>query len=143
MDVRSHRRGRQSSGLTLVEILVALTLMAVVLLPVVIGLSQSLVATSNASIAAVATSIAREKAEALKADMRAPDFDFSALTSQPREPADYKPGDSFFEVDVVVETVRPDDSSNAGLKKAAISVYRAGADAPLMTLTTYVAPYGV
>ena len=121
MKSRHHSRHNRSAGLTLVEILVALTLMAVVLLPVVIGLSQSLVATSNTSIAAVATSIAREKAEALKAQTREPTFDFAMLTSQPRESADYKPGDGYFEVDLVVETVRPDDSSNAGLKKAAIS----------------------
>ncbi|MBN1459366.1 MAG: type II secretion system protein, partial [Armatimonadetes bacterium] len=143
MQSRYHRRDNRSTGLTLVEILVALTLMAVVLLPVVIGLSQSLVATSNASIAAVATSVAREKAEALKAETRAPGFDFALLTSQPRESADYKPGDGYFQVEVLVETIRPDDSNNAGLKKAAISVYRAGAEDPLMTLTTYLAPHGI
>ena len=143
MQVYHYSHDNRSAGLTLVEILVALTLMAVVLLPVVIGLSQSLVATSNTSIAAVATSIAREKAEALKAETRQSDFDFALLTSQPRESADYKPGDSYFEVDLVVETVRPNDSSNAGLKKAAISVYRAGAEDPLMTLTTYLAPHGI
>jgi len=143
MQSRYHSWDNRSAGLTLVEILVALTLMAVVLLPMVIGLSQSLVSTSNASIAAVATSIAREKAEALKAETRSPGFDFAMLTSQPRESADYKPGDGYFQVDLVIETVRPDDSNHAGLKKAVISVYRASAEDPLMTLTTYLAPYGI
>ncbi len=134
---------RGDSGLTLVEILIALALMALVLLPVMIGLSQALVSTSESSITAVATSVARDKAEQLKALLRRPGFGFPALVSQPREPADFKPGDSFFEVEVIVETVRPDDSKHSGLKKAAVSVYRAGGDRPLTTLTTYLTPSGI
>ena len=48
-------RGRvksQQEGMSLVEVLVALVLLAVALLPVVVGFSQALVATSDSSIAA-------------------------------------------------------------------------------------------
>jgi type II secretory pathway pseudopilin PulG len=129
--------------MTLVEILIALTLVAVVLLPVVIGLSQALVSTSQSSITATATSIARDKMEQIKADARRPTFDFSAMSGEPRVAADLKPGDSYFEVEVVVETVRPDDEVRSGLKKVAVSVYQAGTDRAITSLTTYFTPAGV
>ena len=134
-------RGR--SGFTLVEVLVALTLMAFVLLPVIIGLSQALISTSESTITAAATSTARERSEQLKALVRSSSAGFTALASQPREPADFKPGDAFFEVEVVVETVRPDNSVHSGMKKAAVTVYRSGGDRPLTTLTTYLVPFGI
>jgi len=130
-------------GFTLVEVLVALTLMAFVLLPVMAGLSQALVSTSESSITAAATSIARDKNEQLKALVRSSSSGFAALASQPREPADLRPGDSFFEVEVTVETVRPDDSLHSGMKKAAVMVYRTGSDRPVTTLTTYLVPFGI
>jgi len=134
---------RGESGFTLVEVLVALTLMAFVLLPVMMGLSQALVSTSESSITAAATSIARDKAEELKALVLGSSSGFAALASQPREPADLRPGDSFFEVEVTVETIRPDDSQHSGMKKAAVTVYRAGGDRPVTTLTTYLMPFGI
>ncbi len=129
--------------MTLVEILIALTLVAVVLLPVVIGLSQAIVSTSDSTIIAVATSIARDKMEQVKADARRPAFDFASLSSEPRVSADLKPGDSYFEMDVTVETVRPDDETHSGLKKVAVSVYHAGTEMPLTTVTTYFTPNGI
>ena len=134
---------RGGLGFTLVEVLVALTLMAFVLLPVMAGLSQALVSTSESSITAAATSIARDKNEQLKALVRSSSLGFDALASQPREPADLRPGDSFFEVEVTVETVRPDDSLHSGMKKAAVMVYRTGGDRPVTTLTTYLVPFGI
>ena len=134
---------RGGSGFTLVEVLVALTLMAFVLLPVMMGLSQALVSTSQSSITAAATSIARDKNEQLKALVRSSASGFAALASQPREPADLRPGDAFFEVEVTVETVRPDDSQHSGLKKAEVTVYRANGDHPVTTLTTYLMPFGI
>ena len=134
---------RGISGITLVEVLVALTLMAFVLLPVIIGLSQALVSTSESTITAAATSIARERNEELKALVRSSSTGFAALASQPREPADFEPGDSFFEVEVLVETVRPDDSVHSGMKKAAVTVYRSGGGRPVTTLTTYLVPFGI
>jgi Tfp pilus assembly protein PilV len=131
------------SGLTLVEILVALTLLAVVLLPVVIGLSQALITTSDSTITTTATSIARDRVEQLKTDIRRPGYDFNSLASQPREPADYRPGDSFFEVEQTVEIARPDDAAHSGLKKVDIFVYRAGSSKPVVVLTTYLIPYGI
>ncbi len=143
MSGRSATKVRGDHGLTLVEILVALTLVAVVLLPVVIGLTQALVATSETSITAAATSIARDKVEQIKAEMRRPDFDFAALSSEPREAVDLKPGDSFFEVDVTVEIVRPNDDRRSGLKKVQVCVYRAGTDRAITALTTYFTPAGI
>jgi len=134
---------RGGSGFTLVEVLVALTLMAFVLLPVMMGLSQALVSTSESSITAAATSIARDKNEQLKALVRSSASGFAALASQPREPADLRPGDAFFEIEVTVETVRPDDSQHSGLKKAEVTVYRANGDHPVTTLTTYLMPFGI
>jgi len=134
---------RGGLGFTLVEVLVALTLMAFVLLPVMAGLSQALVSTSESSITAAATSIARDESEQLKALVRSSSSGFDALASQPREPADLRPGDSFFEVEVTVETVRPDDSLHSGMKKAAVMVYRTGSDHPVTTLTTYLVPFGI
>ncbi|MCJ7751823.1 MAG: prepilin-type N-terminal cleavage/methylation domain-containing protein [Armatimonadetes bacterium] len=134
---------RGGSGFTLVEVLVALTLMAFVLLPVMMGLSQALISTSESSITAAATSVARDKTEQLKALVLGSSSGFAALVSQPREPADLRPGDSFFEVEVTVETVRPDDSLHSGMKKAAVMVYRTGSDRPVTTLTTYLVPFGI
>jgi len=134
---------RGGSGFTLVEVLVALTLMAFVLLPVMMGLSQALISTSESSITAAATSVARDKNEQLKALVLGSSSGFAALASQPREPADLRPGDSFFEVEVTVETIRPDDSLHSGLKKAAVTVYRANGDHPVTTLTTYLMPFGI
>jgi prepilin-type N-terminal cleavage/methylation domain-containing protein len=131
------------SGLTLVEILVALTLLGVVLLPVVSGLSQALVTTSDSTITTTATSIARDKVEQLKADIRRPGYDFNSLVSKPREPADYRPGDGFFEVEQIVEITRPDDAAHSGLKKVDIIVYRTGSNKPVVALTTYLMPYGI
>ncbi len=134
---------RGGLGFTLVEVLVALTLLAFVLLPVMIGLSQALVSTSESSITAAATSIARDKNEQLKSLVRGSSSGFAALATQPREPADFRPGDSFFQVEVTVETVRPDDSQHSGMKKATVRVYRAGGDRPVTTLTTYLVPFGI
>jgi len=130
---------RGGLGFTLVEVLVALTLMAFVLLPVMAGLSQALVSTSESSITAAATSIASDESEQLKALVRSSSSGFDALASQPREPADLRPGDSFFEVEVTVET----DSQNSEMKKAAVMVYRTGGDRPVTTLTTYLIPFGI
>ena len=124
-------------GMTLVEVLVALIILSVVLLPIMLGFSQALIATSNSSITAAAASIAREKAEELKSKQ------FEELDSQPRETRDLNPEDGFFEVAVTIETVRPDDAAHSGLKKAEVSVYRAGGSAPVSGITTYFTPYGI
>jgi len=124
-------------GVTLVEVLVALAILAVAILPVVIGFWQSLVATNESSISVAASSIAREKIEELKGK------DFDALDSQPRETRDLTPGDGFFEVAVAVETVRPNDAAGSGLKKSEVSVYRAGGAQSLAIATTYVTPFGI
>lgn len=135
-----HSRG---AGLTLVEVLVALTLVAVVLLPVMIGLSQALVSTSESTITSAATSIARNKVEQIKDLTRRQSFDFNSLAGQPRESADLKPGDHFFELEVTVETVRPDDNQQSGLKRAVVTVYRAGSENPSARVTTHFTPYGI
>jgi len=124
-------------GFTLVEVLVALTILAVVLLPVMIGFWQSLVVTNESSLSAAASSIARAEVEELKRT------DFDVLDSTPREPRDLKPGDGFFEVTIAVEVVRPNDSLDSGLKKAEVSVYRAGGAERLAVATTYVTPFGI
>jgi len=134
---------RTRTGFTLVEVLVALTLVAMVLLPVVLGLSQALVSTSESTMLAAATSIARQKMEDLKSEIRDPTKGFDAVVSQEREPADLNPGDSFFEVAVTVETTRPQDSADSGMKKAVVTVYRAGSERPLTVLTTYLVVAGV
>jgi prepilin-type N-terminal cleavage/methylation domain-containing protein len=133
---------RTNKGFTLVEVLVALTLMAMVLLPVMMGLSQALVSTSASTMVAAATSVAREKMEELKNEIREP-AGFEAVVSQPREPADLNPGDSFFEVEVTVETSRPQDAANSGMKKAVVTVYRTGSERPVTVLTTYLVSAGI
>jgi len=140
---REREKRKASSGLTLIEVLVALTLVAAVLLPVMIGLSQALVSTSESSIVAAATSIGRQRVEEIKAVARSATFDFASLESQPRETADLNPGDGFFEMEVIVETVRADDASHSGLKKVEVAVYRAGSDRATVTMTTYVMPFGI
>ena len=124
-------------GFTLVEVLVALTILAVVLLPVMIGFWQSLVVTNESSLSAAASSIARAEVEELKRT------DFDVLDSTPREPRDLKLGDGFFEVAIAVEVVRPNNSVDSGLKKAEVSVYRAGGAERLAIATTYVTPFGI
>ena len=127
----------RNGGLTLAEVLVALTLLGVFLLPAMIAFSQGLVTTSDAAITAAAASIARDKVEELKV------LDFSELGSQVRQTRDLRPGDSFFEVAVTVEVIRPDDSVHSGLKKAEVAVYQAGGRRPVAVATTYFVPFGV
>jgi len=133
----SFRRLIAKRAVTLVEVLIALTILAVVILPVVIGLWQSLVATNESSISAVASSIVREKMEGLKVKS------FDQVESELREPRDLKPGDGFFEVAVAVETVRPNDAANSGMKKVEVSVYRAGGTEVLAIATTCLIPFGI
>ncbi len=133
----SFRRLIPRSGLTLVEVLVALAILAVTILPMVIGFWQSLISTSESAISVAASSILREKAEELKGK------DFDVLDSEPRETRDLNPGDGFFEVAVTVETVRPNDAVDSGLKRAEVSVYRAGSAQPVAIATTYLTPLGI
>jgi len=127
------RRG----GLTLVEVLIALTVLAVVLLPVMIGFSQALITTSQSSITTAASSIARARVEDLKA------VGYDNTISQGRAAASLKPGDSYFEVQTDVTEIEPNDSSLGGLKMVVVTVYQAGSQSPLVTLTTYITPSGV
>jgi prepilin-type N-terminal cleavage/methylation domain-containing protein len=133
----SFRRLIPKRGLTLIEVLVALAILAVAILPMVIGFWQSLVTTNESSISVAASSILRGKAEELKGE------DFDALDSEPRETRDLNPGDGFFEVAVTVETVRPNDAAGSGLKKAEVSVYRAGGAQRVAIATTYLTPFGI
>jgi len=127
----------RTHALTIGEVLVALTLLALVLLPVIVGFSQALVSSSESAISAAAASIVRDKVEGLKM------LPFAVVESQPRQTRDLKPGDSFFEVEVTVQTLRPDDSAQAGLKKVEVTVYRTGGHRPVAVATTYLAPLGV
>ena len=124
-------------GLTLVEVLIALTILAVALLPVMVGFAQSLIATSQSTVSAAATSIAREKVEELKAK------GYTDIQSQPAEARNLNPGDSFFQVEVTVTEVRPDDAVHSGIKEAIVTVVRTGGQQPLSTITTYFTPVGV
>jgi prepilin-type N-terminal cleavage/methylation domain-containing protein len=130
------RRPAGQHGLTLVEVLIALALLAVVLLPIVIGLSQALATTSEATITAAAASIARDKVEELKG------IEFGSVGDQVRETHDLKPGDGYFEVAVAVSSVRADNDAHVGLKNAVVTVYRAGSPRPLTVLSTYLTPFG-
>lgn len=129
--------GTRERGLTLVEVLVALVLLAIVLLPVVVGLSQALGTTSESTISAAAASIARDKMEELKG------MDFADVGDQSPESRDLKPGDSFFRVLVTVSTVRPDNEAQVGLKKVVVRVHRPGGKTPVSVLSTYLTPFGV
>ena len=124
-------------GLTLVEVLIALALLAVALLPVMIGFSQALVTTSQSSITTAATSLARDKVEELKARV------FADVASEPRAVRDLRPGDSFFEVEVAVDTLRPDGTAHEGLKQAVVTVYRRGGTRPVASITTYFTSIGI
>ena len=129
---------RTCPGLTLVEVLVALTLLALVILPIMAGFSQSLVSTNQSTIAAVATSLARQKLEQLK--LR----DYDALFSEPSEVRDLRPGDGYFLISTQVQEVRANDPDNySGLKRLDVSVSRQGSASSLVTLTTYSIPKGV
>jgi prepilin-type N-terminal cleavage/methylation domain-containing protein len=123
-------------GFTLVEVLIVVALLAMVLLPVMLGFSQALVTTSDSTITAAATSIARDEVEGLKTK------GYASILSKARQPKDLKPGDSFFEVTVTV-CERPNGAAQQGLKRAVISVYRRGGTNPVVTLTSCFAPRGV
>jgi len=129
-------------GLTLVEVLIALTVLAVFLLPVMIGFSQALITTSQASISAAASSIARQTVE----DMKVLGYD-SIQSSAGRVYADMRPGqnppDHYFQVETKVTELEQNDASLKGLKFVEVSVYRTGSQTPLVVLSTYFAPFGV
>lgn len=131
-------RPAREGGLTLVEVLIVVALLAMVLLPVMLGFSQALVMTSESTISAAATSIARDKLEQLKAT------GYASIVPEERQPKDLKPGDSFFEVTVTVPPeVRANGAAQQGLKIAVVSVYRRGGANPVVTLTSYFTPRGV
>jgi hypothetical protein len=112
--------------------------LTVFLLPVMIGFSQALITTSQASTSAAASSIARQTIENLKAV----GYD-SILSSEVRSAADLRPGDHYFEVETRVTEVEPNDLSRKGLKQAEVSVYQTKSQTPLVVLTTYFTPAGV
>jgi prepilin-type N-terminal cleavage/methylation domain-containing protein len=135
-------RGSAKRGLTLIEVLIALTLLAVILLPVMAGFSQALITTSRSSITAVAISIAREKVEELKSQAMAGEWE--QIATQEEQPRDFKPGDGFFRVKVDVDTIVANDPlTDCGLKRSVVSVYQTGSQGPAVTLTTYFTPSGV
>ena len=138
------RAGTQtrSGGLSLVELLVALTILAVVLLPVMVGFSQALVATNQSSISGAAASIAREKMEELKLLAYSNYYSgYSEIGNEERQPRPLGNQAGFFEVAVAVTVIR--DDATAGLKQAVVSVYRTGSADPVVTLTSYFTPRGV
>ena len=125
-------------GLTLVEVLIALAVMMVFLLPVVVGLSQALMISSQSSTSVAASSIARQTIENLKV------VGYNNIqSSSVRSPADLRPGDHYFEVETKVTEVVPNDASLKGLKLAEVTVYQARSQTPLVVLTTYFTPAGV
>ena len=136
MSIRLAMPARED-GLTLVEVLIVVALLAMVLLPVMLGFSQALVTTSDSTITAAATSIARDEVEGLKTK------GYASILNEERQPKDLKPGDSFFEVTVTVEELRAEGAAHQGLKRAVVSVYRRGGANPLVTLTGYFTPRGV
>ncbi len=140
--MRGRRRLTSRRGLTLVELLVALVLLAVVLLPVMVGFSQALVAVNQSSISAAAASIARDKMEDLKLLAYSNYYaGYSEIGSEVRKPMPFGSRAGFFEVEVTVTVIRDDPKS--GLKQAVVSVYRTGSANPVVTLTSYFTPRGV
>jgi len=126
-------------GFTLVEVLIALCVLGVALLAMVASLTQALATTSQSTISAAATSIARDKMEDLKR------VGYDGLASQSRQRSDFKPGDGFFEVSVTVDPpLRADDPvTQTGLTRAVVTVYRTRSSQPLVTLCSYFTPKGV
>ena len=139
------RRLAAERGVTLLEVLIALSILAMVLLPVVLGFSQALTNTARSTIQSVATSWAREKMEELK--LLPYDQVVSTTTRLSR---DLKPGDSFYQLEVLVQELRantpnppPTMPHQTGLKQVTINVYRRGSATPTATMMGYLAPSGV
>jgi prepilin-type N-terminal cleavage/methylation domain-containing protein len=126
------------AGLTLVEILIALTILAVVLLPVMVGFAQALITTNQSSTSAVASSIARQTIESIKVAGYS-----NAAVGQTTTTADLVPGDTFFQVKTTVTETEPNDASHKGLKKIEVLVYQKGSSSAMVALTTYISPVGV
>lgn len=116
------------------EVLISLTILAVVLLPVMIGFSQAIITTNQTSIESVASSIARATLENLKV------VGYDNILSQERAAA---PGNARFEVAVQVSEPEPNGPQLEGLKVAVVSVYQKGSASPMVVLTTYFTPVGV
>lgn len=116
------------------EVLIALTILAVVLLPVMIGFSQAIITTNETSIESVASSIAWATLENLKV------VGYDNILSQERAAA---PGNPRFEVAVEVSEPEPNGPQLEGLKVAVVSVYQKGSPSPMAVLTTYFTPVGV
>jgi len=127
-------------GLTLVEVLIALSVLAVFLLPVMVGFSQALITTSQASISAAASSVARGMIE----DLKMVGYDY-IQSSTGRSYKDLKTaGDHYFQVETKVTEVEPNDQvSLKGLKLVEVTVYNTGSQTPLVALSTYFTPAGV
>jgi len=126
-------------GFTLVEVLIALCVIAVAMLALMAGFINALATTSQSTISTAASSIARDKMEDLKR------VGYDGLASQPRQRSDLNPGDGFFEVMVTVDPPLRADSpdSRCGLERAVVTVYRTDWSQPLVTLCGYFTPKGV
>jgi hypothetical protein len=121
-------------------VLIALSVLAVFLLPVMIGFSQALITTSQASISAAASSVARGMME----DLKAVPYD-GIQSSTERSYRDLRTaGDHYFQVKTMVAEVEPNDPTTLkGLRLVEISVYLTGSQTPLAVLSTYFSPAGV
>lgn len=121
-------------GLTLLEVLIALSVLGVFLLPVILALTQALTTSTQSTTVVAATSIARQTVERLKS------VGYDNVQSSPEPtPADLKPGDGYFEVTTSVALAAGVNS----VKEIVVSVRRTGSQEPLAVLRTLLIPVGV
>lgn len=63
---------------------------------------------------------------------------------RPPERADFRPGDTYFTVQVTVTEVEPNNvTSKKGLKLVVVTISQPGSSSPLLTNATYFTPLGV
>ena len=130
---RSHR-----NGMTLLEVLIALVVLGMFLVPAMLAVSQAVITSNESSIAVVASSIARQRLESLKL------LSYDSIQSSPeRSSADLRPGDRYFQVATTVTETQPNGPNLDGVKEVVVTVYQAGSQSPLVVLTTRVTPVGV
>ena len=134
---------KEQRGLTLIEVLIAMTIFALGVVIILSGFGSTLRVTRKSQQLTIATRLAQQEMEYLKninfpptTEDRESEFNKAKVVS---------PDNPEFEVEVIsaAETGCEDAYGNDLLKKVMVNVYRAGESIPLVTLRTYMARNGI
>ncbi len=131
------RFARDNRGMSIAEVLIALMVLAVALIPILAGFQTSLATVTDSDEVLAATNLARQKIELAKISA----YDTVATTARAAFPSGEDPS-GLYEYEQIVTTL-PTSTSNPSYKQVEVRVYKGAATSPVVTLVTYIASGGV